>query len=69
MVVILCNVKSNISINGYRGDVVGTVNISKCEIIECDVAKQCSMFRDIVTFMYNEIEKHETHQFQRTDFA
>jgi len=42
--VIFRNVKFNISTYRYRGDVVGTVNIPTCEVIERGVAKQCSMF-------------------------
>ena len=36
---------------GYRGDVLGTVNIPTCEVTECDVAKPCSIFRHIITFI------------------
>jgi len=67
--VIFCNVKFNISTYKYCGDVVGTVNIPNCEVVECDVAKQCSMFCHTVTSICNRIKKHETSQFQRTDFA
>lgn len=77
IVVILCNVKFNISIYGYRGYVVDTVNIpsdysilwtTTCEVTECDVAKQCSMFRHNVISIGNWVKIHGTTYFHRSDF-